>query len=75
MDLSTLTTTTFTVSTGGVNHPGTVEYDGTIVTFKPSAGNFYQHNTVYTARITTAATDISGNALAVEKVWTFTIEP
>lgn len=75
MDLSTLNTTTFTVSTGGINHPGTVEYSGTIVTFKPTAGNFYQHNTVYTARITTAATDISGNAIAAEKVWTFTIEP
>lgn len=75
MDLSTLNTTTFTVSTGGINHPGTVEYSGTIVTFRPTAGNFYQHNTVYTARITTAATDISGNAIAAEKVWTFTIEP
>lgn len=75
MDLSTLNTTTFTVSTGGNNHPGTVEYSGTIVTFKPTAGQFYQRNTVYTARITTAATDISGNAIADEKVWTFTIEP
>ena len=75
MDLSTLTTTTFTVSLGGVPHPGTVEYSGTIVTFKPSAGNFYSSNSTYTARITTAATDISGNALAVEKVWTFTTGP
>lgn len=75
MDLSTLNTTTFTVSTSGINHPGTVVYDGTIVTFKPTAGNFYQHSAVYTARITTAATDISGNAIVAEKVWTFTIEP
>lgn len=75
MDLATLNTTTFTVSLGGVPHPGTVEYSGTIVTFKPSAGNFYQHGGVYTARITTAATDLSGNPIAAEKVWTFTIEP
>jgi hypothetical protein len=45
------------------------------VTFKPTAGNFYSPNSVYTARITTAATDISGNAIAVDKVWTFTTGP
>jgi hypothetical protein len=75
MDLATLNTTTFTVSLAGVPHPGTVEYSGTIVTFKPTAGNFYSPSSVYTARITTAATDISGNAIAVEKVWTFTTRP
>lgn len=75
MDLSTLTTTSFTVSTGGIAHTGTVEYSGTIVSFKPAPGQFYQPNTVYTARITTVATDLSGNALTAEKVWTFTTGP
>lgn len=74
IDLSTVNTTTFTVSLAGVPHPGTVESDptGTIISFKPSAGNCYSANSVYTARITTTATDLSGNAIAVEKVWTFT---
>jgi hypothetical protein len=74
IDLSTVNTTTFTVSLAGVPHPGTVESDptGSIIAFKPRAGNCYSPNSVYTARITTTATDLSGNAMAVEKVWTFT---
>lgn len=72
MDLSTLTTTSFTVSKDGIPHPGTVEYSGTIVTFKPTAGNLYSPSSVYTARLTTQASDLSGNPISGEYVWTFT---
>ncbi len=74
IDLSTVNTTTFTVSLAGVPHPGTVESDptGSIISFKPSAGNCYTASSVYTARITTTATDMSGIALAGEMGWTFT---
>jgi len=41
-----------------------------IATFKPSA--ILATNTLYTATVTTASTDLAGNALEVNKVWTFT---
>ena len=43
---------------------------GTIATFTPSA--LLADNTTYTATLTTAITDVAGNALAADHVWTFT---
>ena len=43
---------------------------GTIATFTPSAP--LADNTTYTATLTTAITDVAGNALAADHVWTFT---
>ncbi|OGA94788.1 MAG: hypothetical protein A3E79_09770 [Burkholderiales bacterium RIFCSPHIGHO2_12_FULL_61_11] len=77
MDPSTInsspagTLLTFTITTGGIDVPGTVAYDvptkvaSFTATSDLAAGN-------YTATITTAAKDLAGIALTADKVWTFT---
>ena len=45
-------------------------YSGVTAVFRPK--NNLAANTTYTARITTGARDLAGNALAVNKVWSFT---
>jgi Ice-binding-like/Bacterial Ig-like domain len=69
MDPATINTTTFTVTPGVT---GTVTHDAsnTIFTFTPSST--LALSTVYTATITTGASDLFGNALASDFVWTFT---
>lgn len=74
MDSATITATgTFTVAVAGVGGaavPGTVSYAGSIATFTPSSA--LTPSTEFTATITTAAEDLSGNALAANYVWSFT---
>jgi hypothetical protein len=71
MDAATITTTTFTLAAPGpVPVSGTVTYAGTIATLNPT-GNLAA-NTIFTATITTGATDLAGNALAVNQTWSFT---
>ena len=74
MDPTALTATgTFTLAVAGVGGaavPGTVSYAGNTVTFKPS--NPLAATKQYTATITTAAEDLTGNALAANFVWSFT---
>ena len=45
-------------------------YSGVTAVFRPNSN--LAANTTYTARITTGAEDLAGNALAVNKVWSFT---
>jgi len=70
MDASTITTVTFKV-TGPTTTPvaGTVSYVGTTATFNPTAN--LAGNTLFTATITTGATDLAGNAMVASYVWTF----
>ena len=71
MDAATITTTTFTLAAPGpVSVSGTVTYAGTVATFNPTVN--LAANTVFTVTITTGATDLAGNALAVNKTWSFT---
>ena len=77
MDPSTITATgTFTVTVAGVGGaavPGTVSYAGTIATFKPTTK--LAASTQFTAKVTTAAKDLSGNALGagvIPNPWSFT---
>ena len=76
MDAATINGTTFTLQlTGpplGAALAGSVVYDASsrIATFSPTAS--LQASTSYTATITTGAKDLAGNALAVNRVWTFT---
>ena len=73
MDPLTLTTATFQLTgPGGSLIAGTVAYDPTnfIATLTPSAS--LTDNTTYTATVTTGETDLAGNALASNYVWTFT---
>lgn len=72
MDSSTINTTTFTVAQGTTPVSGAVTYaaGGTTATFTPSSN--LAANTTYTATITTGVTDLAGNALAINFVWSFT---
>jgi ketosteroid isomerase-like protein len=68
---ATINTTTFTLmGPGATPVAGAVSYAGTTGTFTPAAS--LAANTVYTGTITTGATDVGGNALGVNYVWSFT---
>jgi hypothetical protein len=64
--------TTFTLTSGGANVSGQVTYNSStnIATFTPSGS--LAPSATFTATITTGAKDTFGNALAANKVWTFT---
>jgi hypothetical protein len=73
LDPLTVTMATFTLDgPGPIPVAGVVGYDalGRIASFNPDAN--LAINTQYTAKISTAVTDMSGNALAQDAVWTFT---
>ena len=69
MDAATITTATFTL-TQATPVPGAVTYAGTVATLNPTSD--LAANTVFTATITTGVKDLAGNALATNKVWSFT---
>ncbi|MGC1658844.1 MAG: Ig-like domain-containing protein [Candidatus Acidiferrales bacterium] len=70
---ASITATTFTLSGPGTTPvAGAVTYAGTIATFTPTAA--LAGGTLFTAIITTGATDPTGNPLAANFVWTFTTE-
>jgi len=79
MDPSTITSSSFTLQTSGpplgplLN--GSVTYDAAtkIASFAPSSS--LVNTTTYTATMTTGVKDVAGNALASNKVWTFTAGP
>jgi uncharacterized repeat protein (TIGR02543 family) len=70
MDVSTITTATFTLMQGTTFVSGTVFYVGTTATYSPTSN--LAPNTTYTATITTEAKDLTGNALVTNYVWNFT---
>ena len=72
MNPNTLNTATFTLTGPGGPVVGTVSLDSTgmVATFTPM--NPLAVKTLYTATITTGATDAFGNHLALDFVWTFT---
>ncbi|MFH0920227.1 MAG: Ig-like domain-containing protein [Fibrobacterota bacterium] len=70
MNASTINTATFTLMQGTTSVSGFVSYSGTTALYSP-ASNLLP-NTVYTATITTGARDLAGNALASDRVWSFT---
>ena len=73
MDPLTITNVSFTLTgPGGTPVAGTVLTGGTIDNALFSPLSNLAANTTYTATITTAVEDQAGNALAVNKVWTFT---
>ncbi len=73
MDPLTISTSSFTI-TG----PGGAPVAGTVGNASPLNSSIFSTliglapNTTYTGTITTAAKDLAGNALAANKVWTFT---
>jgi hypothetical protein len=70
MNPATITNTTFTLQQGITPVTGTVSYVSGTATFAPATN--LTTNTLYTATITTGATDLAGNALASDFVWSFT---
>lgn len=69
---STINGSSFTVTgPGGIPVAGTVSYDPAtrVATFLPDAP--LDHDVDYTARITTGAEDLEGNALDFDYVWVF----
>ena len=73
MDPLTITTTTFMLAGPGVTSvSGAVGYNALakIATFTPASP--LEVSTIYTATITTGVKDVAGNALASNKVWSFT---
>ncbi len=73
MDSATMIGTNFTLTDGTTPVVGNVTYDipNKLVTFVPAVNLVV--NTTYTATVTTGVTNLTGNALAVNKVWTFTV--
>jgi len=73
MNPITITTTDFTViSSGGTAIAGSITHDAAnkVFTFTPTAS--LSLSTAYTVKITTAAQDAFGNAMASNYSWTFT---
>ncbi len=71
MKPSTITGSTFTVTgPGGTAVAGSVSYTGLTATFTPSAN--LDFSTIYTATITTGATNLGGTPLIANYVWSFT---
>jgi hypothetical protein len=71
MNPTTITGTSFTMKgPGSTPVAGSVTYASGTAIFTPSAA--LVASTIYTATITTAATDLAGQALAANYVWTFT---
>ncbi len=61
---------TFTLQQGTTSVAGTISYSGTTASFMPTVN--LTSNTVYTATITTGATDLLGKSLAKNYTWNFT---
>ncbi len=70
IDPSTISSTSFKLSTGGTPVAGTRGCSGSTVTFTPSSSLL--NNTIYIAEITTSVRDLAGNALATNYSWSFT---
>lgn len=70
MDPTTINASTFMLKQGATPVPGTVSYASKKATFTPT--DILAVNTVYTATITTGATDLGGQALAADVVKSFT---
>lgn len=70
MDPLTISSATFTLKQGTTAVAGAVTYTGTTASFTPAAN--LEYNKVYTGTITTGAKDMTANALAVNKTFSFT---
>jgi len=75
VDPATLTAAAFTVTDGNVSISGTIAYSSATrtATFTPQAP--LANNAVYTATLSTAVTDRSGNHLTQDTSWNFTTIP
>ncbi|WP_310383867.1 Ig-like domain-containing protein [Roseateles sp.] len=76
MNPATFTNASFTVTNTTLGTPvaGTVSYaaGSSTAVFTPTAPATLANSSLYTVTVTTAATDLAGNALAVNFIWSFT---
>jgi methionine-rich copper-binding protein CopC len=70
MKSSTLSTSTFKINDGSKDIAGSVTYENKTATFIPTQNLGY--DITYTATVITGVTDLAGNALQADKVWSFT---
>ena len=70
MNLSTITSLTFTVKQGLTSVLGAITYSGTTATFTPTSS--LEAGKIYTATISTGVSDMAGNALATSYTFNFT---
>src|SRR5450759_1867595 len=70
MDLTTVTSLTYTLNQGTTSVAGVVSNTSTTDTFTPTGGQVYSKDNTLT--VTTGAKDLSGNALAVNYTSSFT---
>lgn len=70
MDANTINSSTFKLMNGTTPVLGFVTYAGLIGTFTPASQLL--PGTVYEATVTTGVKDVDGNAMATNKVWSFT---
>lgn len=75
IDTASLTSANFELTENGMPLTGSLSYDpGTLTaTFTPSAPFSFSAN--IRADVRTGITDLAGNALAAERIWTFTTDP
>ena len=69
MDPLTINGASFTINNGALSVPGTVSFAGNTASFKPV--NNLITGITYTAKISTAARNVAGTAMANDYVWTF----
>ena len=73
LDPTTVSSSTFTLSrNGGGSVAATVTYDAATETATLSPSAPLAPGAVYTARVTTGVSDLAGNYLAADRVWSFT---
>src|SRR6185369_12671342 len=73
MNAATITAASFSLSGPGATPvPGTVTYSAPTHVARFTPVSALAASTTFTATITTGAQDLAGNAMAVNKVWTFT---
>lgn len=75
IDPATLTSGEFTCTANNIPIPGILTYDSGTLTaiFRPNVP--FTTGTIVRADVNTGITDLAGNALLTQRVWTFTTEP
>ena len=77
MDPATINNSTFVITDGGVVVPGSVSYNAAsgVATFVPANAGGFAASRNFTATVVSGnagVKDLAGNALAVDRVWSFT---
>ena len=69
MNSATVDDVSFSLAQGSNPVPATVTYDGLVATLAPTSN--LASNSLYTATMTVAVTDLAGNAMEAQYVWSF----